>query len=72
MALTDKDGISTTKTPGQFAFVVYYSVALRGERVQWDYRDTNGMLHSGVAGTIEQAMQVAERFSGEKIADPRS
>lgn len=66
MELT-KNGISTTIRKGQFAYDEYYSISVGGMRVQWDYRDTNGKLYSGIAPSIEQAKMCAEYSSGEKI-----
>jgi hypothetical protein len=37
------------------------------EYVQWEYRDTKGVLHSGVALTVEDARRMAEQASGDKI-----
>ena len=75
MALT-KNGISTTTTRGTFAYAVYYKQQsltdkYRGlppeQRVQWDYRDTSGKLHSGIARTLETAYQAAANCSGESV-----
>lgn len=60
MALTE-NGISTTRTNGQFAFEQYRS-PFTGDFVQWDYRDQSGTLHSGVVRTLEQAKAAASRF----------
>lgn len=75
MSLT-KNGCSTTKAMGQFAYEIYHKPqnridAYRGkpreQRVQWDYRDTKGKLFSGIALTVEDARKFAEQQSGERI-----
>jgi hypothetical protein len=75
MELT-KNGCSTTKRCGQFAYEVYFKPqnpidAYRGkpaeQRVQWDYRDTKGKLFSGIAKRVEQARQVAANQSNETV-----
>jgi hypothetical protein len=60
-----KNGVSTTTKPGQFAYEPYNSAVLEGERVQWDYRDKNGKLHSGIAKTLEEAKAEARKFGYE-------
>lgn len=75
MSLT-QNGISTTRQKGQFAYEEYelplsstdiYRGLSAPTRVQWDYRDTKGTLFSGIAKTVEQARQAAEKQSGEKL-----
>jgi len=75
MAIT-KNGCSTTKTNGRFAYERYYlqqsrTDAYRGlpqkERVQWDYRDSKGKLFSGIAKTLGEAKESAKLQSGEDI-----
>lgn len=66
MAMT-KDGVSTTTTPGQFAYQHFYSAMLRRDMVQWDYRDRNCILHSGIARTLHRAKLAAQRASNEII-----
>lgn len=63
-----KGGISTTRTPGTFAYEEYWCRITKRHLVQWDYRDTNGKLFSGIAKSIEQARQIAQQQSGEVIA----
>ena len=72
-----KNGISTTRQTGQFAYEVYFLPQSRVDeyrgkplerRIQWDYRDMNGKLYSGVVETIGQAKQAAQNQSGEPIA----
>lgn len=58
MALTI-DGISTTKQRGSFRTEEYYSKMFRAWMVQWDYRDDDGELHSGVAESMELARRAA-------------
>lgn len=60
MAMTER-GISTTEV-GQFRHEEYYSQVAKGKRVQWDYRDTKGILHSGIAKTLEEAKAKAAQF----------
>ena len=76
MELT-KDGCSTTKARGQFAYEVYYKTQSRideyrgkplEQRVQWDYRDTKGKLFSGIAKTVNEALDAAENQSGERVS----
>lgn len=65
MRLT-KNGVSTTKEKGIFAYEEYGPV--NKKRVQWDYRDRKGKLHSGVSKTLPAAMITAEKESGERIS----
>jgi hypothetical protein len=60
--MLSKNGVSTTIVKDQFNYEVFYSEILRGERVQWDYRDVTGKLHSGVSKTLELAKQSAAKF----------
>lgn len=62
-----ENGFSTTNTPGQFAYENFYSAMLRRDMVQWDYRDTRGVLHTGIARTIHRAKLAAQRASNETI-----
>lgn len=70
------NGCSTTKAKGQFAYEIYnlpqsrtdiYRGKPPEQRVQWDYRDSNGKLFSGIARTVEQAKEAARNQSGEQI-----
>ena len=61
------NGISTTTAEQRFAHELYYSPVLRKNMIQWDYRDSRGKLHSGVARSVEQAKKIAEKRSSEKI-----
>jgi hypothetical protein len=65
-----KNGVSTTTGKDQFNFEVFTTKIGRKPitRIQWDYRDSNGVLHSGVAKTILDAAKAAEKF-GYKIKD---
>ena len=49
------NGMSTTTGKDTFAHEPY------NEKVQWDYRDSNGTLYSGVTSTIEQAKEQAKK-----------
>jgi hypothetical protein len=69
MALTE-NGISTTKGHGQFRYETYQTAfaPVKGiTRVQWDYRDTKGVLHSGIAKSVEEARKAARVASGESV-----
>ena len=56
-----KNGISTTKT-GEFRCEEFNTWVTGKKMVQWDYRDKAGVLHSGVAPTLEIAMSRASEF----------
>lgn len=65
MSLTE-NGVSTTKQNCTFAHEPFVS---HGRNyIQWDYRDSSGKLHSGVAKTLEEAYTRAALLSGELIA----
>jgi hypothetical protein len=66
MSLT-KDGISTTRNRGKFAYEQFYSAIKRRNLVQWDYRDTSGKLHSGIAKSLEAAIVAAAEASAEMV-----
>lgn len=65
MTMTEK-GSSTTFNIGQFQCERFYSNAIRDYRFQWDYRDINGELHSGITKTQEAAIDNAKKH-GYKI-----
>jgi hypothetical protein len=66
--MNDERGVSTTKGLGQFQYEVFISHILKGQqRVAWDYRDTFGVLHVGVAQTLPEAMRKASEESGETV-----
>lgn len=56
------DGISTTRTHGSFRTEEYYSRISKRRYIQWDYRDSDGVLHSGVARDITAARKVASKY----------
>lgn len=57
-----QNGVSTIKS-NEFKYEKYYSVIItRKPYIQWDYRDENGKLHSGIATSIEAAKIAAERY----------
>jgi len=60
-----KNGVSTTKQPGQFQYERFYSRILRKYRYAWDYRDLKGELHSGIAKTLKEAKAKAAAFGYE-------
>jgi len=64
MGLTE-NGVSTTKEKGQFAYEEYGPYYNR--KIQWDYRDNKGVLHSGISRTLAMAILEAAKKSGEKI-----
>jgi len=45
-----------------FQCAYYYSALARRRMLIWDYRDNNGVLHSGVSASHEQAVQAARKF----------
>ncbi len=55
------NGVSTTKTD-EFRCEEFRSSVTNNKYVQWDYRDKAGVLHSGVAPTLEIAMSRASEF----------
>ncbi|HEQ98846.1 MAG TPA: DUF3873 domain-containing protein [candidate division Zixibacteria bacterium] len=64
----NKNGCTTTHERGQFAYEEFRSALFNYElRVQWDYRDHKGRLHSGIAKSIEEAKAAARKSSGEII-----
>lgn len=58
----NENGVSTTNLRGQFAYEEYKSPFSGKLRVQWDYRDMAGHLHSGIAVSVEAAVNAASRF----------
>lgn len=64
MSKMTKNGVSTTVKKGQFQFEQYYAGSvIRGVlRVQWDYRDTRGDLHSGISTTVAEAKAQARLY----------
>lgn len=64
MSLTD-NGISTTTELDSFKWQQY---SLRGKgggirtRIQWEYRDKSGALHSGVTHTLLDACMAARLY----------
>lgn len=66
MSKLTKNGVSTTKGRRVFKFERWFSYN-GTSHVQWDYRDSKGVLHSGVAMTVKQGKAKAEKASGEKI-----
>jgi hypothetical protein len=62
MSLT-QNGVSTTEK-GQFAYEKFFAKLGRKTitRYQWDYRDANGILHSGVATSPGAAKRAAAKY----------
>lgn len=46
----------------------FWSDTMKRELVQWDYRDVQGKLYSGISHSREEAKAAAEKASGETIA----
>lgn len=63
MSLTE-NGVSTTKNSNSFLYEKFTTKIGRKtiERVQWDYRDNDGVLHSGIAKDFESACVQASKF----------
>lgn len=62
--MINQNGMTTTTENGQFQ-CEGFNTKLRGKNVrryQWDYRDSSGKLHSGVAKTEDEAKQKAVQF----------
>lgn len=55
-------GISTTRKNDTFTYESYESSIQRKTLYQWDYRDKEGNLHSGVAYTLEAAKAKAALY----------
>jgi major membrane immunogen (membrane-anchored lipoprotein) len=65
-----ENGISTTTQKDQFQYEEFEGNIRNGKgtwMVQWDYRDANGKLHSGVAKTVEAAKQKAAQFGYKEV-----
>jgi len=56
------NGVSTTTERDYFRCEVYKPVGLEDVRVQWDYRDASGELHTGVARDVLSAKAAARRY----------
>ena len=56
-----KNGISTTKT-GEFRCEEFNTWITGKRMVQWDYRDNAGVLHTGIAPSLEKAVEEAQKF----------
>jgi len=61
MSLTEH-GVSTTTERDCFRYETFRPAWRRCVRVQWDYRDAAGELHSGVAKTLDAAKVAARRY----------
>jgi hypothetical protein len=62
---TDIDGQSTTEA-GQEQYEQFYSVALRRQLVQYDYRTMGGELFSCVTGSLEKARAKRDRWLNDR------
>lgn len=61
MSKLTKNGVSTTKK-GQFQYEEYYCSITKKTRVQWDYRDPTGKLHSGIVKDVASVKNIAAGF----------
>lgn len=63
MSLT-VNGVSTTTQKDQFQYEKFTTKLGRKTiaRIQWDYRDAQGVLHTGIATSIDNAMEAASKF----------
>jgi hypothetical protein len=61
MSLTER-GISTTIKNDCFRHENFRPAWHRKTMVQWDYRDSLGELHTGVAKDLDAAKSAAKRF----------
>jgi hypothetical protein len=57
-----KFGISTTTEKDCLRYETFRPAWRRCERIQWDYRDATGELHSGIAKTLDDAKNAAREF----------
>lgn len=55
-------GVSTTTERDYFRCEVFKPVGLKGIRVQWDYRDAGGELHTGIAPDVDSAKTAARQY----------
>ena len=60
--MLNQNGITTTREADTFACEEFFSGPMRVRRIQWDYRDEEGELHSGIAKTVEEAKEKARKF----------
>ena len=62
MTQLTEHGISTTKDYDCFHYESYESSIQKKTLYQWDYRDKEGNLHSGVAQSLEAAKAKAALY----------
>ncbi len=55
------NGVSTTKARDVLRYDCYTGYQDK-PRVQWDYRDRQGNIHTAICGNIETARQQAARY----------
>ena len=55
-------GVSTTIERDCFRYETYHPTGKTHTRIQWDYRDSQGVLHSGIARDLPSAQASARRF----------
>lgn len=60
----NQNGVTTTTQKDQFQYEKFTTRLGRKSitRFQWDYRDKNGELHTGIAGSINEAEEKAAKF----------
>jgi hypothetical protein len=63
-----ENGVSTTSEPGQFQAERFYSCFSKCWMVQWNYRDIQGRLRSGVARSLEGAKKQAAKHGYREAA----
>lgn len=54
--------VPTKINPGEFVFEKFKSGVRKQELVEWNYRDTSGKLHTGIAKTVPEAELKAYEF----------
>jgi hypothetical protein len=61
MSLT-ANGVTTTTEKDCLQYEKYFTKIGRKKvaRIQWDYRDSKGVLHSGIATSIDKATEAAK------------
>lgn len=62
-----ENGVSTTMDKDQFRYERISSPVTKRTYIQWDYRDKNGKLHSGVARTLNDAKRAAVKYGYSEV-----
>ena len=55
-------GMSTTIERDSFQYEEYAPVGSLGTKIQWDYRDASGVLHTGIACDLDRARTAAREY----------